>query len=144
VGYEGTSGVTVEGTIGLGGGNGEVKVSGDVANGKAKLGEFEVSVKAGAELSSKDGVKAQASAEVKAGPATAGVSVDKTGVHTSTSTGAEKKGDAKLGGHIHGGLGVGVNINFSQVGRAWDRSVQSVNALGQYLENKLMPSGSIF
>jgi RHS repeat-associated protein len=140
--YQATSGVTTEGTIGLGGGNGEVKVSGDVVNGKVKLGDYEGSVKAGVEVSSKDGVTAKAGAEVSAGALKAGVSVDKGGVHTSV--GAEKNGDIKLGAHVQGGLGGGLNINFSQAGRAFDQSVQSVNALGQYLMNKFMPSGSIF
>jgi RHS repeat-associated protein len=140
--YEGTTGVTTEGTIGLGGGNGEVKVSGDVVNGKVKLGDYEGSVKAGVEVSSKDGVKAQASAEVSAGPVKASVTVDKTGVHTNA--GGKKEGDVKLGVHGHAGLGVGVNINLSQAKRAYDRSVQSVNALGQYLIQKFMPTGSIF
>jgi hypothetical protein len=140
--YQATSGVTTEGTIGLGGGNGEVKVSGDVVNGKVKLGDYEGSVKAGVEVSSKDGMTAKAGAEVSAGSLKAGVSVDKDGVHTSV--GSEKNGDIKLGAHVQGGLGVGLNINFSQAGRAYDQSVQSVNALGQYLMNKFMPSGSIF
>jgi len=140
--YQATSGVTTEGTIGLGGGNGEVKVSGDVVNGKVKLGDYEGSVKAGVEVSSKDGVTAKASADLSAGPVKTGVSVDRTGVHTNA--GAEKNGDIKLGGHLHAGLGIGLNINFSQAGRAYDQSVRSINALGQYLMNKFLPTGSIF
>ena len=139
---EGTAGVTTEGTIGLGGGNGEVKVSGAVVNGKVKLGNYEGSVKGGVEVSSKDGVKARASAEVSAGPVKASIAVDNTGVHTNA--GAQKQGDVKLGAHAHAGLGVGVNINLSQAKRAFDRSVQSVNALGQYLTQKFMPTGNIF
>jgi len=140
--YSATSGVTVEGTTGLGGGNAEVKGTGDVVNGKVKLGDYEGSVKVGVEASSKEGLNAQAKAEVSAGPAKAGVSVDRNGVHTSV--GAEKQGDIKLGGHVHAGLGAGVNINFSQAGRAWDATVRSVQALGQYLMNKYMPSGPLF
>lgn len=85
---------------------------------------------------------AKAGAEVSAGSLKAGVSVDKSGVHTNV--GPKMNGDIKLGAHGHLGLGIGLNINFSQAGRAYDQSVQSVNALGQYLMNKVMPSGSIF
>lgn len=139
--YEATSGVTTEGTIGLGGGNADVKVSGDVVNGQLKLGELEGSVKAGIEVSTSEGVKAGAEAEVMAGPAKAGVSVDKDGVHTDVGT--EKEKDIKLGAHVHAGLGVGVNINFSQAGRAIGQTVQSGLALANYMMNRFMPSGPI-
>lgn len=128
----------VEGTIGLGGGNGDAKALSEfTAHGK--VGPVEGTVKAGGEVSIREGANAQAKVEGGVGEAKVGVGVDKNGV--STSAGISKDADVKLGAKVKVGIGAGVNVNASQAGRAWDRTVQSVQSLGRYLVNKLLPNG---
>jgi RHS repeat-associated protein len=139
-GAEGRAGVgaEVEGTIGLGGGNGEVTAfAGAQVSGKA--GPAEGEIKAGITVSSKDGVSIGGEAHGAVGPVGGTVKVDRAGVHADA--GGQKTKDTKLGAHVHAGVGVGVNINFSQVGRAYQNTVRSFNALGQYLMSRFVPNG---
>jgi RHS repeat-associated protein len=126
-------GVETEGTIGVGGGNAKVET---FAGGKvtAKAGSAEAEIKAGITASTKDGVSASAKAEASAGSKTASVTADKNGVHTET--GAQKTQDSKLGGHATLGLGVGIAINTSQAGRAYDRTAQSARAAQGWLSRQ--------
>jgi hypothetical protein len=50
--------------------------------------------------------------------------------------------DTKIAGGAKFGVGVEVGINFSQVGRAWDETAQSLSDLGAYIEDKYMPGSS--
>jgi hypothetical protein len=87
---------------------------------------------------------ATASAKVAVGPASASASasVDKDGGHTSVGPGLkeDKDTDFKVGGSVTGGIGAGVAVNFSQLGRAVGSTVDSINALGSYLKDKYMPA----
>jgi hypothetical protein len=89
---------------------------------KGKVPGAEGEIKAGGELSSNDGATLKAEAGGSAGPVSGSVSVDKNGVHRSAEL--EKKADIKLGAHVNLGLGVGANVNLSQLRRA----VQATNA----------------
>jgi RHS repeat-associated protein len=126
-------GTEVEGTIGAGGGNGKVET---FTGGKAvaKAGSVGGEVKVGVSTSTKDGVSASAKAEASAGSKTASATVDKNGVHTDV--GAKKDQDSKLGGHVTLGVGVGVAINTSQAGRAYDRTAQSAQAATGWLSRQ--------
>lgn len=131
-----------EGTTGLGGGNKDLSVtSGIGASGSASGGPAKASadVHADATLSTKDGANASlgASGKVALGPtsASASASIDKDGGHTTLGPGASAGSDTdvKVGGSLTGGYGLGVSINFSQLGRALDDAGDSLNALGSDL-----------
>ena len=119
---EGKAGVGAEfeATVGVGGGNGEISAFGG-AQASAKAGLAEAEIKAGGTASTKDGLGVSADAHANAGPAGAGVKADRTGLHAYASI--QHKTDFKLGGHVTGGIGVGVNINFSQANRAFHATV---------------------
>jgi hypothetical protein len=127
-------GANVEASIGLGGGNAEVKVFGG-ADAGGKAGPVEGKVEAGATLSSAEGASLNAKAQIGAGSlhAGGGVSLDKEGLHKSVDVGADKSKDSKLGVHVQAEVGVGVAINFSQAervaGKAWGafKSAMSTN-----------------
>jgi RHS repeat-associated protein len=137
--------VGVEGKSGLGGGNMDSTISTGVgASASASGGPAKASVSANAraQVSTTDGasVSASASGKVALGPAStsASASMDQNGLHTSVGPGtsADKVTDWKIGGSFTYGLGGGVNINFSQLGRAMDDMGQSLSNLGEYIQNK--------
>jgi len=143
--------VGVEGKSGLGGGNRDATVSTGVGASASASGgpvKASVSVNAGAQASTADGASASvsASAKVAMGPASGSASATMGTDGPSTSVGpgasADKDTDWKVGGSFTAGVGVGGDINFSQLGRAFSDAGDSLNALGSYLVDKYMPSGA--
>jgi RHS repeat-associated protein len=143
--------VGVEGKSGLGGGNKDATVSTGVGASASASGgpvKASVSVNAGAQASTADGASASvsASAKVAMGPASGSASATMGTDGPSTSVGpgasADKDTDWKVGGSFTAGVGVGGDINFSQLGRAFSDAGDSLNALGSYLVDKYMPSGA--
>jgi RHS repeat-associated protein len=141
----------VEGKSGVGGGNRDVTVTtglGASASASAGPAKASVSVNAGAQASTTDGLSASASASAKValGPASgsASASIDQDGPHTSLGPGAsaDKDTDWKVGGSLTVGVGLGADINFSQLGRAVGDLGDSISNLGGYLQDKYMPSGA--
>jgi RHS repeat-associated protein len=141
----------VEGKSGLGGGNKEATVStgiGASASASGGPAKASVSVNAGAQVSTTDEASANvsASAKVALGPtsgsasATMGTDGPKTSVGPGAS--ADKDTDWKIGGSFTVGLGVGGDINFSQLGRAFSDLGDSLSGAAGYLKDKYMPSGA--
>jgi hypothetical protein len=79
------------------------------------------------------------SAHGSIGPATAGVTVDKNGIHADNK--GQKRKDVKVGAHLQVGVGVGVHVNLSQAHRAFNRTANSIsttlNAVGSRLRSYL-------
>jgi hypothetical protein len=141
----------VEGKSGLGGGNKDATVSTGVGASASASGgpaKASVAVNAGAQVSTTDGASASisASGKVALGPASASASatMDQDGSHTSVGPGAGTSADTdwKVGGSFTAGVGAGVDINFSQLGRAFSDMGDSLSNLGGYLKDKYMPSGA--
>ena len=137
--------IGVEAKTGLAGGGREASVTTGVGA-SASAGPAKAGAEAGAKVTTADGASASTSAKVAVGPASASASasVDKDGPHTSVGPGGSKNADSdfKVGGSITGLVGVGVSVNFSQLGRAVDSTMDSLNALGGYIEQKYTPSSS--
>ena len=136
----------LEGTTGLGGGNSGVEFkSGVGASASASGGpaKASLSVQAGAQASTTQGASLSVSANGKLalGPQATSFSasgtLDQNGVHTShgpdLSLSADKSTDWKIGGAFTAGVGAGVSVNFSQLGRALSDFSEGVNAAGSYL-----------
>jgi RHS repeat-associated protein len=132
---------------GLGGGGHEGKIltSGE---GSGSVGPLKIKAGAGAQISTVDGASASANAGASAGPANASASatLDSSGGHTSASASVDPSksfdDDSKLAGGLKAGVGVELGINFSQAGRAWDETTQSLSDLGGYLKDKYMPGSN--
>lgn len=135
--YTAEAAVGVEGTIGLGGGNKELKVDYGTklgADGKIIGGDLH----AGGSLSTKDGANAEVGGSLKAPGVSAELKGDKDGVSAKIVPGVSKKEDIKVGAGVKvGELGAKAKINLSQAKKAWNDTVKSVQALGQYLLNKV-------
>ena len=113
-------------------------------HGSLSAGPAKATIGAGGELSAANGPSATANANASLGPAqaSASASADSSGVHTGASAtlnGPEMHEDSKVAGSITFGATVGVGINLTQAGTAWDSTVQDVRAVGAYLNN-LLPS----
>jgi RHS repeat-associated protein len=125
---EGRAGVGVESefTTGLGGGNQELSTFGG-AQASAKAGSAaEGDIRAGATVSTKDGVSAGGEIHGNVGTLGGTVKADKTGVNAYPE--GQRQKDMKLGGHLTAGGGVGVHINLSQAARVWGNTVSSIAA----------------
>jgi hypothetical protein len=137
--------IGVEAKTGLGGAGADAKVvSGVGASGSA--GPAKAGVNAGGEISVKDGASANASANASVGPmqASASASVDSAGGHTSASatvSGPEAKDDTKVAGSLTVGVTVGVGLNLSQAGRAWDSTMDGFRSLGNLLTTPATNNG---
>jgi RHS repeat-associated protein len=135
----------VEAKSGLGGGGADVKVSSGVgASGSA--GPAKAGVSAGGQVSVMDGASASAGANASVGSvqASASASLDSAGGHTSASAtvaGPEAKEDSKLAGSVTVGASVGVGINLTQAGRAWDSTMDGFRALGNLLTTPATNNG---
>ena len=132
--------IGVEAKTGLGGGNSEAKATtGVVFAGKA--GPLAGTVKAGAQISSNGGPGAEISGEVGAGGAAVkvGVKSDANGVQAASTPNASA--DVKFGAEARLGVGVGIAINLSQLGRAAARTVDAardtVQAAREFVAKKL-------
>ena len=117
--------VGVEAKSGLGGEGAEVKGTFLKAEASGSAGPAEAKVSAGVELSSVSGPSVGAKGEVAFGGAgvKAGVDVAPNGV--SPTAGAAMSSDFLVGPSGTLGIGLGVDINFSQLGRAFDSTVQA-------------------
>ena len=131
--------VGVEGITGLGGGGKNAKVTTGIGA-SASAGPGRASVSVGAEASTKDGASASASAKISAGAvgASASASVDKEGTQHSAGPDVSKDigggdNDSKVGFSVTDGVGLGVAVNFTQLGNAVDATADSINSLGSYL-----------
>ncbi|HWR14279.1 MAG TPA: RHS repeat-associated core domain-containing protein [Terriglobales bacterium] len=131
--------VGVELKSGLGGGNAEAKDVAKLFEFGAQSGPVEGKIKAGAELSTVDGAKVEASANGRIGPVQGSVSINHDGNVDKSLTLAGNK-DVKVGATLQGMIGIGVKINFSQLGRALSSTRESLNLFGQYLVQEMQKS----
>jgi RHS repeat-associated protein len=115
--------IKTEVKAGLGGGNLDVKVESGV-KGVAQAGPLGVSGKVGVEASAQNGISGGMSGAATLGGAgfASGVKVDSSGAHVQL--GAEKT-DEVIGGEIHLGVGIGVELNLTQ-------AKGIINVLGQH------------
>ena len=137
--------IGIEGKTGLAGGGREAKVTTGIgASGSA--GPVKADASVGAQASTTDGISGSAGAKVAVGPAavSANASVDQNGGHATVGpeVSVNADHDFKIGGSVTDGIGAGVAVNFSQLGRAWDSTVDSFNTLGSAIKDKFMPTES--
>jgi hypothetical protein len=140
--YHATFG-TAELKSGLAGGGKEASVSSGVGA-SISAGPVKGSAGAEAKVSTADGMSAGANAKFAVGPAgtEAKATVDKEGPHASIGPSAGADKDFKVGGSGGSLIGVGVSVNFSQLGRALQSTADSFNKLGSYVMDKITPSQS--
>lgn len=136
-----------EAKSGLAGGGAEAKLVGPSAGASLSAGPVKAGVDGKTEASTNGGPSASANASISAGPVqgSASASVDKNGPHASVSGSASTGGDtdSKLALGLKALVGVEVDVNLSQAGRAMDSTITSLQDLGTYIENKFVPDGAI-
>jgi hypothetical protein len=130
-----------EAKIGLGGGNGDVKVESGVKF-TATAGPAEASAKIGVEASAQNGVGGglSAGAKVSGTGLNAGVKIDQSGMQATAGT-VEQKSDFVIGGDFKFGVGIGASVNFSQFGRAWDSTVETAGQAYQTIKETVSWTG---
>ena len=131
-------GVVVEGKVGVGGGDPEVKASLKLAEGSVNAGPVQGKYKVGAEISSNGEATFGGSVSGKVGPLQGSVSADVVnGVKTSATVEGSAKFDEKIGFHGHGVGGIGLSINLSQASRASQRTREGLQAFADSVYDRL-------